>query len=105
MNFSESPRAKRVEVKEDRLVVELVDGRILMVPLVWYPRLWHATQEERRRFELLADGEIIHWPLLDEDLSVEGLLAGRPSGESPDSFSRWLARRAAPEEKRALTAE
>ncbi|OAQ19781.1 hypothetical protein TDIS_2124 [Thermosulfurimonas dismutans] len=87
--FSESPRAKKVEIKEDRLVVELVDGRILMVPLVWYPRLWHATPEERKQFELLADGEIIHWPLIDEDLSVEGLLAGRRSGESPDSFSKW----------------
>ncbi len=90
MNFSESPRAKKVEIKNDRLVVELVDGRILIVPLLWYPRLWHATPEERNHFELLADGEFIHWPSIDEDLSIEGLLAGCPSGESPESFSRWL---------------
>ncbi|OAQ19811.1 DUF2442 domain-containing protein [Thermosulfurimonas dismutans] len=89
MNFSEIPRAKKIEIKDDRLIVELVDGRILIVPLVWYPRLWHATPEERKQFELLADGEIIHWPLIDEDLSVEGLLAGRRSGESPESFSKW----------------
>ncbi len=89
MNFSESPKAKRVEIKNDRLVVELVDGRILMVPLAWYPRLWYASPEERERIELLADGEIIHWPLVDEDLSVEGLLAGRRSGETPESLSEW----------------
>lgn len=56
------------------------------MPLVWYPRLWHATPEERKQFELLAHGEIIHWPLIDEDLSVEDLLVGRRSGESPGSF-------------------
>jgi len=89
MNFSGTPRAKKIETKEDRLIVELVDGRILMVPLVWYPRLWHATPEERKQYELLADGEIIHWPLIDEDLSVEALLAGRRSGETKESFSRW----------------
>ena len=96
MNFSESPKAKRIEIKEDRLVVELLDGRILMVPLIWYPRLWHATAEERQQYELLADGEIIHWPLIDEDLSVEGLLAGRKSGESAESFSQWRASRSNP---------
>ena len=90
MNFLESPRAKKVEIKDDRLIVELVDGRILIVPLVWYPRLWHATPEDRNHFELLGDGELIHWPTIDEDLSVEGLLAGRRSGESPESFSAWL---------------
>ena len=97
MNFSESPRAKKVKIKDDRLIVELVDGRILMVPLVWYPRLWHSTPVERKQFELLADGEIIHWPLIDEDLSVEGLLAGRRSGESPESFSKWLQGRSSRE--------
>ena len=103
MNFSEAPRAKKVEIKNDRLVVELVDGRILMVPLVWYPRLWHATPEERNHFELLADGEFIHWPFLDEDLSIEGLLAGYPSGESPESFSNWLKSRGKAEQKESLS--
>ena len=60
------------------------------MPLAWYPRLAHATPEERGRWELHASGQHIHWPDLDEDLSVAGLLAGRPSGEGRESFGRWL---------------
>lgn len=75
--------------------MDLADGRSISVPLLWYPRLAHGTAKERDRWELLGEGEGIHWPDLDEDLSVEGLLAGRPSGESKRSFQRWLeARRA-----------
>jgi len=59
-----------------------MDGRTIIAPLVWYPRLWHGTPEERNNFEIIGDGSIIHWPDLDEDLSVAGLLAGRRSGES-----------------------
>ena len=81
----------RISVTEDTLVVELADGRAISVPLDWYPRLVHATPAERNRWELHADNQHIHWPDLDEDLSVEGLLAGRPSGESERSFKRWLA--------------
>ena len=81
----------RITVTEDTLVVELADGRAISVPLDWYPRLVHATPAERNRWELHADNQHIHWPDLDEDLSVEGLLAGRPSGESERSFKRWLA--------------
>ena len=83
-----------VEVRDDALVVELDDGRALSVPLAWYPRLLHGTPAERARWRLIGRGEGIHWPDLDEDISVEGLLAGRPSGESQRSFARWLAGRA-----------
>ncbi len=86
----EVPGATNVTVTEDTLTAELVDGRTLSVPLAWYPRLIHASPEERSNLELHAAGQHIHWPDLDEDLSIEGLLAGRPSGESQRSFKRWL---------------
>lgn len=85
--------ACQVVVTEDTLTVELTDGRGLAVPLGWYPRLWHGTATERNHWELIGEGEGIHWPALDEDLSVEGLLAGRPSQESQRSLQRWLAAR------------
>ena len=86
-------RARNVAVTEESLTVDLVDGRTIIMPLVWYPRLWHGTPEERNRFEIFGDGAYIHWPDLDEDLTVAGLLAGRPSGESPESLKRWLGGR------------
>ena len=89
------PAAQDVIVTEDALRAELADGRTIAVPLAWYPRLVHATQAERDNWELIGDGQGIHWPDLDEDLSVEGLIAGRASRESQRSFKRWLqARRA-----------
>ncbi len=88
------PRAGHVEVSEEMLTIELKDGRVISVPLAWYPRLWYGTPEERAHFEIIGDGTIIHWPDLDEDLSVEGILAGRVSGESPASLKRWLEARA-----------
>ena len=87
----EVPGATALAVTEDTLTAELADGRTISVPFAWYPRLVHATPEERSRWELHAAGQHIHWPYLDEDLSVEGLLAGRPSGEGQKSFGRWLA--------------
>ena len=87
--------AQHVIVSETSLTVDLVDGRTVIVPLVWYPRLWYGTPEERNRFEIIGDGTIIHWPDLDEDLSVSGLLAGRRSGESQRSLKRWLEKRTA----------
>ena len=84
-----------VSFSEDALSVSLDDGRILSVPLAWYPRLLCGTPEERECFELIGDGEGIYWPDLDEDISVEGLLAGRRSSESSRSLSRWKERRAA----------
>ena len=74
-----TPRSESVEVTDAELIVRLVDGRRLSVPLVWFPRLLRATPEQRSKSELLGDGDGIHWPLIDEDLSVEGLLAGRRS--------------------------
>lgn len=88
-------RAQSVNVSEDSLTVDLVDGRTIIVPLVWYPRLWYGTQEERNDLEIIGDGTIVHWPQLDEDLSIEGLLAGRRSGESQRSLKKWLGTRGA----------
>ena len=88
-------RAQRVSHTEDSLVVELVDGRTLTVPLAWYPRLAHGTSAERANWRLIGEGEGIHWPDLDEDISVEGLLAGRRSGETQASLRRWLESRKA----------
>jgi hypothetical protein len=90
---AEAAQAVRVKVSEGAIVVELADGRTLTAPIGWYPRLLHATAHERRNWELIGQGEGIHWPDLDEDLSVAGLLAGRPSGESQSSLEKWLATR------------
>src|SRR3990170_1212262 len=91
-----SPWAVRATVSEEAIVVDLNDGRTLTAPLAWYPRLLHGTVRERRNWRLIGGGEGIHWPDLDEDLSVEGLLAGKPSGESQRSFQKWLATRRRP---------
>ena len=88
-------RARKVTVAEDALTADLVDGRTIIVPLLWYPRLWHGTPEERNNFEIFGDGAYIHWPDLDEDLAVAGLLAGRRSGESAQSLKQWLDARQA----------
>ena len=85
--------AESVRFSEDSMTVFLDDGRALSVPLAWYPRLLHGTKQEREKFELVGDGEGIHWPDLDEDISVEGLLAGKRSAESDASLSRWLQKR------------
>ena len=84
------PRAEQARVTRDSLIVDLQDGRTITVPLSWYPRLHHGTTRERSNWRLIAGGEGIHWPDLDEDISVEGLLAGNPSGESQESFQAWL---------------
>ena len=86
--------ATGVTLTDDALLVELSDGRSLSVPLAWYPRLFHGTTVERGHWRLIGRGEGIHWPQLDEDISVEGLLAGRQSGESQRSLARWLSSRA-----------
>lgn len=86
----EVPDVVGVEVTDDALIAELNDGRTISVPLTWYPRLLQATPEERDNWRLIGRGQGIHWEDLDEDISVEGLLAGRASGESQASFKRWL---------------
>ncbi len=83
-------RAQRVIVTEDALVVDLIDGRTVSAPLAWFPRLLHGSTSERNHWRLVANGEGIHWPDLDEDVSVENLIFGNPSGESQQSFQRWL---------------
>ena len=85
--------ARVVRVTSDRVIVELTDGREISTPLSWYPRLVHARPAERDRWTLTGHGEGIHWPDVDEDLSVEGMLAGRRSSESDASLRRWLASR------------
>jgi hypothetical protein len=87
------PAATNVVVTDDTLTVDLSDGRTLSVPLAWFPRLVHATLEERMTWRLIGRGEGIHWPQLDDDISVEGLIAGRPSGESQASLARWIETR------------
>ena len=90
---SAQARAQNVAVTDDAIVVDLVDGRTITTPLVWYPRLLHGTPAERNRWEPIGHGEGIHWPDLDEDIEVDGLLAGARSGESQKSLQRWLAAR------------
>lgn len=87
------PYAVDVKVDQNTLTVELSDGRSIAVPVSWFPRLSHATEAERSNWQLIGTGQGIHWPDLDEDISVEGLLAGRPSGESQESLKQWLEAR------------
>jgi len=87
-------RAQNIIITDESLSVRLSDGRIISVPLAWYPRLLHGTREERNNWSLIGNAEGIHWPDLDEDISVENLLMGKPSGESPDSLQKWLRNRA-----------
>jgi uncharacterized protein DUF2442 len=89
----EAMRAQDVSLTEDSLTVDLVDGRTIVVPLVWFPRLLHGSAKERKQWRLIGEGVGIHWPDLDEDICVGHLLAGRPSGESQRSLQRWLDRR------------
>lgn len=89
----ELPRAEDVRVTNDALIVDLSDGRTISVPLEWFPRLLHATPEERSNWRLIGGGHGIHWEEIDEDISVEGLVAGRPSGESQRSFKKWVDQR------------
>jgi len=84
------PTAVKVTVTEDNLMVDLADGRRIIVPLAWYPRLMYATAAERQNWQLLGDGYAIEFPDLDEHIGIEGLLAGRHSGESQKSLEKWL---------------
>jgi len=92
---TQEARAQSVRLDEEALTVDLVDGRTIIVPLVWFPRLWHGTPHERGHFEIFGDGAYLHWPDLDEDLTVAGLLSGRQSGENPQSLQKWLDSRKA----------
>jgi hypothetical protein len=85
--------AQDVKVTDDTLSVDLTDGRTISAPILWYPRLAYGTPEERNHWELNGDGIGIHWPDLDEDISVENLLKGQASSESQQSLKRWLDQR------------
>ena len=91
---SAASRATAVRLTDDTLVVDLADGRTVSVPLTWYPRLLHGSPAERAHHRFIGGGEGTHWPDLDEDVSVENMLAGRVSGEGSKSFQRWLEARA-----------
>ena len=88
-----SATAQHIEVTEDTLIFDLADGRTASVPLTWYPRLLQGSPEERDHWLLIGNGEGIHWPDLDEDISIENILLGQPSRESQTSFRRWLQAR------------
>ena len=85
--------AESVQFSDDSMTVHLDDGRAISVPLAWYPRLLNGKLPERLNFELIGGGEGIHWPELDEDISVEGVLAGKRSAETDESLTRWLQMR------------
>jgi len=87
------PMAKSLTITEDSLIADLVDGRTIAVPLGWFPRLMHGTPTERANWRFIGNGSGIHWPDLDEDISVESLLAGRMSGETQESLQRWIEAR------------
>ena len=86
-------KAQNVSVTADTLAVDLIDGRSISVPLAWFPRLLHGTPEERNNWRFIGGGVGVHWPDLDEDISVDGLIAGRGSGESQRSLAKWLGGR------------
>ena len=101
---TQEARALSLSLSDEALSVDLVDGRTVIVPLVWYPRLWHGSKQERNNFEIFGDGAYVHWPDLDEDLTVAGLLEGKRSGESAASLKKWLAsRKPAKQAKRRIT--
>lgn len=93
LTLETEPLAISVSLDAEKLIVELADGRSLIVPLDWYPRLLHGSTEERTHWQLLGDGYAIEWPDLDEHIGIEGLLAGRRSSESQRSLERWLLTR------------
>ena len=90
VNEMSKPVATAVDVTDDTISVELSDGRSISVPLSWYPRLEHATLKERKNWKLLGSGSGIHWPEVDEDVSVASIVAGKPSNESQASLRKWL---------------
>ncbi|MEG4231294.1 DUF2442 domain-containing protein [Microcoleus sp. Pol11C3] len=89
----EIPQAQNVVVTDDTLTVDLSDGRTISVPLAWYPRLLHSTPNDRNNWRFIGENEGMHWPDIDEDISIKNIILGKPSGESQKSFQRWLDER------------
>jgi hypothetical protein len=87
------PEALNVLLTDDTLSVDLSDGRSISIPIAWFPRLLHSTEQERNNWRLIGRGQGIHWEDIDEDISIEGLIAGLPSGESQESLKKWLTKR------------
>ena len=77
------PRIQEIHVTEDLIIADLVDGRTISVPLVWSWRLSEATVEQRAHYEIIGDGQGVHWPEIDEDLSAQGMLTGSPARRPP----------------------
>lgn len=92
--FEHECLVQKLTFTEDSFIVFLNDGRSISVPLTWYPRLFHAKRSELEHYEFIGNGEGIHWIDLDEDISIEGIFAGRRSGESQNSFEKWLKEKA-----------
>jgi hypothetical protein len=90
---SENAIATAVRVDAESITVELKDGRVVSAPIGWYPRLANGSPDERKDWRLIAGGRGVHWPQLNEDISVENILSGKPSGESQASFKKWLETR------------
>ncbi len=90
----EIPKAQHVVITDDALTVDLSDGRTISVPLAWYPRLLQGTPGDRDNWRFIGENEGMHWPELDEDISVKNIILGKPSGESQKSFQQWLDDRA-----------
>jgi hypothetical protein len=84
------PRIVSATVTDDTVSVDLEDGRTIAVPIGWYPRLAHGTPAERANMQISGAGYGLHWPELDEDIGIEGLIVGKQSTESTASFERWL---------------
>lgn len=93
LTLETDPLATHVQLTDEHVIVDLVDGRSLVIPLSWYPRLLNVSEEERQNWQLLGDGYAIEWMDLDEHVGIEGLLVGWQSGESDRSFTRWLETR------------
>ena len=89
----ELPTIEAVQITGDTLTVDLSDGRSISTPIAWYPRLLHSTVKERSHWRFIGKGHGIHWEDIDEDVSVENILAGKSSGESQSSFGKWLETR------------
>jgi len=94
-NEARAAQAIDARVTDEELTIDLADGRTISAPLEWFPRLVHGSTRERNHWQLNGHGQGIQWADLDEDISVAGVLVGRPSGESQRSLLRWLESRAA----------
>ena len=86
-------KAKKITLSDDTIIIDLEDGRTISAPIAWYPRLLYGTKKERNNWRLIGDGEGIHWPDLDEDISIDNIIFGKSSGESQQSFKKWLDNR------------